>query len=172
MDHIIERTDWGWMGAAVDNGVVAAVVLPCSSFQSVIEELEGKTGTVGIGTKPDAQSERIMALLLSYLKGEERKLAIPYSVPGWATPFQRRVWEAVSHIPFGQTRSYGWVAIQAGSPKGARAVGQAMRRNPVPLIVPCHRVIASDGSLGGFTGGLAMKKRLLENEDFDFKALR
>ncbi|MFW6125948.1 MAG: methylated-DNA--[protein]-cysteine S-methyltransferase [Chloroflexota bacterium] len=82
----------------------------------------------------------------------------------WATPFLRAVWEATRHIPYGETRSYGWVARWIGRPRAVRAVGQALARNPLPIIVPCHRVVASDGSPGGFTGGLELKKRLLALE--------
>jgi len=74
------------------------------------------------------------------------------------------VWQATRLIPYGETRSYLWVAVQIGKPGAARAVGQALGRNPLPVIVPCHRVIAADGGLGGFTGGLEMKRRLLELE--------
>lgn len=80
------------------------------------------------------------------------------------SPFLVACLLAARRIPHGQVRSYGWLAAAAGSPKAARAAGQAMARNPAPIIIPCHRVIASDGSLGGFGGGLAMKRRLLELE--------
>jgi methylated-DNA-[protein]-cysteine S-methyltransferase len=80
------------------------------------------------------------------------------------TPFQRKVWRALQSIPRGQTRSYAWIARKIGNPGAARAVGTACGANPVPILVPCHRAIASDGSLGGFGGGLAMKKRLLRLE--------
>jgi len=82
-----------------------------------------------------------------------------------APAFFRRAWAACQAIPAGQTRTYTWLAAEAGSPRAARAAGQAMARNPVPLVVPCHRVIASDGSLGGFGGpGPTLKARLLELE--------
>lgn len=86
------------------------------------------------------------------------------------TPFQRRVYEVVLKIPPGQTRSYKWVARQVGRPGAARAVGQALKRNPLSFRpekmsgIPCHRVIASDGSLCGFSSGLKLKRRLLEME--------
>ncbi|MBI4787571.1 MAG: MGMT family protein [Chloroflexi bacterium] len=79
-------------------------------------------------------------------------------------PFQRAVLIAISKIPFGETRSYGWVAREIGQPNAARAVGQALHTNPIPIIIPCHRVIASDGSLGGYGGGLPMKAKLLQLE--------
>jgi methylated-DNA-[protein]-cysteine S-methyltransferase len=84
-----------------------------------------------------------------------------------ATPFLVAVWEATRRIPPGQTRSYSWVARQVSRPSAARAVGQAMRRNPVPIVVPCHRVVAAGGGLGGFSGGLWLKRRLLEVEAFN-----
>ena len=81
-----------------------------------------------------------------------------------ATAFQREVWEAARQIPYGETRSYGWIARKIDKPSAARAVGQALGKNPLPIIIPCHRVLKSDGSLGGFGGGLEMKKRLLKLE--------
>ena len=80
------------------------------------------------------------------------------------TPFQRKVWRTLCTIPRGQTRSYAWVAKKVGKPGAARAVGAACGANPVAIVVPCHRVIASDGSLGGFGGGLPLKRRLLKLE--------
>lgn len=95
-------------------------------------------------------------------------LSAPRGIPpkAWkrATEFQRRVYRAVCRIPAGQTRSYRWVAERIGRPAAARAVGQALHRNPFAPVVPCHRVIRSDGSLGGFAGGQAKKRRLLEAE--------
>jgi len=82
------------------------------------------------------------------------------------TDFQRAVLEAARAIPYGEVRSYSWLAQQLGKPKGARAVGQALARNPVPIVVPCHRVIGGDGGLTGFSASLGMKRRLLELEGF------
>ena len=80
------------------------------------------------------------------------------------TPFQKRVWRLLLKIPYGKTRSYGDLAADLGIPKGPRAVGQANGRNPVSLLIPCHRVIASDGGLGGYSGGIENKRFLLEWE--------
>jgi O-6-methylguanine DNA methyltransferase len=80
------------------------------------------------------------------------------------TSFQKAVYAATLEIPLGETRSYAWVARRIGAPKSSRAVGNALNKNPYAPFVPCHRVIASDGSLGGFRGGLAKKSRLLEQE--------
>lgn len=103
--------------------------------------------------------------LLRYLDGE--RVAFDDSLDLSAlTTFQRAVLEAARSIPYGEVRSYGWLAGRVGNPQAARAVGQALARNPVPIVVPCHRVIGGDGGLTGFSGGLGMKRRLLEIEGF------
>lgn len=81
------------------------------------------------------------------------------------THFQRRVWRAIAAIPWGETRSYAWLARAAGRPRAVRAAANACGANPIPIVIPCHRVIASDGRLGGFSSGLAMKRRLLALEN-------
>ena len=83
------------------------------------------------------------------------------------TDFQRRVYRAVSTIPDGEVRSYKWVAKRMNNPNAYRAVGNALNRNPYPKIIPCHRVVKSDGSIGGYSGGAALKRRLLESEGVD-----
>ena len=102
----------------------------------------------------------LMERFKSYLSGHQLTFPDKLDFSG-ATPFQREVWQATRLIPCGETRSYRWVADQIGNPKAVRAVGQALGSNPLPIIVPCHRVVASDGKLGGFSGGLEMKKLLL-----------
>jgi methylated-DNA-[protein]-cysteine S-methyltransferase len=79
----------------------------------------------------------------------------------FGTDFQKSVWRILRRIPCGETRTYKWIAGKIGKPRSARAIGQACRANPVPLLLPCHRVIASDGSLAGFSGGIDLKKMLL-----------
>jgi methylated-DNA-[protein]-cysteine S-methyltransferase len=98
-----------------------------------------------------------------YFAGRQRKFSVPLDLTGWS-PFARRVWRVTARIPFGQTRSYAWVADRVGGPNFARAVGGALGSNPIPIIVPCHRVIGARGTLGGFTGGLWLKRWLLEFE--------
>lgn len=80
------------------------------------------------------------------------------------TDFEIKVWTAIMEIPFGETRTYKWVAERAGSPAATRAVGRALSKNPVPIVIPCHRVIESDGSIGGYSSGVDKKRRLLEME--------
>ena len=81
------------------------------------------------------------------------------------TSFQKKVLEVVKTIPYGEARTYKWVAKKMGNPKAVRAVGQALKRNPYPVIIPCHRVIRSDGKLGGYSKGTQKKKKLLEEEE-------
>lgn len=100
-----------------------------------------------------------------YFAGERNNFALPLDMAG--TAFQRKVWDALLTIPFGETRSYRQIAEQIGSPTAVRAVGAANGRNPVSIVVPCHRVIGSNGSLTGFAGGLDVKSRLLTLEGAD-----
>ena len=100
--------------------------------------------------------------LEEYLAGRRKKFTVPLDLRG--TAFQKKVWKALITIPCGATRSYAEIARQAGNPRAARAVGMANHDNPIAIIVPCHRVIASDGSLGGYGGGLEMKASLLRLE--------
>ena len=100
-----------------------------------------------------------------YFAGERNTFALPLDMAG--TSFQRKVWDALLTIPFGETRSYRQIAEQIGSPSAVRAVGAANGRNPLSIVVPCHRVIGSNGSLTGFAGGLDVKSRLLTLEGAD-----
>jgi len=100
--------------------------------------------------------------LNEYFGGSRTAFDLPLDASG--TPFQRRVWDALMSIPFGETRSYAEIARQIGSPSAVRAVGAANGRNPLSIVTPCHRVIASSGALTGFAGGLDVKARLLRLE--------
>jgi methylated-DNA-[protein]-cysteine S-methyltransferase len=80
------------------------------------------------------------------------------------TEFEKAVWQALREIPYGETRTYKWLAEEIGKPNASRAVGQALSHNPIPVIIPCHRIIESDGSLGGYSGGVDIKRRLLDIE--------
>lgn len=100
--------------------------------------------------------------LTEYFAGRRRTFALPLSVTG--TEFERRVWEALSGVAYGATVTYGQLARSIGKPGAARAVGAALGRNPLAVVVPCHRVVAAGGGLGGFAGGLARKRALLDGE--------
>lgn len=105
---------------------------------------------------------RAAAQVREYLAGERKTFTVPLKAEG--TPFQKTVWEALRRIPYGRTRSYGEIAEEIGNPKGARAVGMACNRNPILLLIPCHRVIGSTGKLVGFGCGLPVKEKLLSLE--------
>jgi methylated-DNA-[protein]-cysteine S-methyltransferase len=100
--------------------------------------------------------------LQEYFSGSRREFDLPLNPHG--TEFQQRVWRELTKIPFGETRSYGQLAKRIGNPNGSRAVGLANGRNPIAIIVPCHRVIGADGSLTGFGGGIERKEWLLNHE--------
>lgn len=103
-----------------------------------------------------------LSQLNEYLQGIRKNFDLPLKLEG--TPFQRQVWAALSHIPYGETRSYKNIAESIQNPKAVRAVGMANNRNPIFIIIPCHRVIGANGSLVGYGGGLELKARLLELE--------
>jgi methylated-DNA-[protein]-cysteine S-methyltransferase len=105
----------------------------------------------------------VIRQLQAYFRGELKEFDVPLAMEG--TEFQLRVWNALREIPYGETVSYAQLAGRIGNPKAVRAVGLANGSNPIPIIVPCHRVIGSDGSLTGFGGGLSTKKKLLELEN-------
>ena len=102
------------------------------------------------------------AQLNAYLAGRLKVFDLPLETGG--TPFQREVWSALCRVPYGKTASYAEIARAIGRPKAARAVGMANHANPIAIIIPCHRIIASGGGLGGYGGGLALKRRLLALE--------
>jgi O-6-methylguanine DNA methyltransferase len=109
-----------------------------------------------------APNREAIRQVLAYLEGKRTEFELALDLRG--TPFQRGVWEALLRIPYGETRSYAEIARAVGAPRAVRAVGSANGANPVPLVVPCHRVIASGGRLGGYGGGPDLKRRLLAME--------
>jgi len=111
-----------------------------------------------------------IAQLDAYFAGRLHRFDLALAPEG--TPFQREVWSALTTIPYGETVSYGELARHLGRPVASRAVGAANGRNPIPIIIPCHRVVGADGSLTGFGGGLAIKRRLLELEIGNRQALQ
>jgi len=118
-------------------------------------------GALGFVRDSDAVAP-VRSQLEEYACGKRREFDLPLAPEG--TPFQHRVWELLKQIPYGETRSYGDLAEALGSPKASRAVGRANGTNPISIIVPCHRVIGSTGTLTGYGGGLPMKQKLLELE--------
>jgi methylated-DNA-[protein]-cysteine S-methyltransferase len=115
-----------------------------------------------LGERSDEGFEEVVAQLGEYFAGERTAFDLPLRPLG--SPFELAVWEQLTRIPYGETRSYGHVARAVGEPGGAQAVGAANGRNPLAIVVPCHRVIGADGSLIGFGGGLPRKRFLLDLE--------
>ena len=152
------KAPWGWIEiAAGEEGLTSIDLSPSNrrAFPRQGQALEN--GTVA-ALLAEAQTQ-----LLDYLDGRRREFSLPVDLSA-GTPFQRKVWKAIRRIPYGRVRSYQWVATKVGGKQYARAVGMALGANPVPIVVPCHRIIAHDGSLGGFGCGLPMKRRLLKVE--------
>ena len=154
------ETATGWVGIVDSPKGIMRITTGQASSRDALNALGAKAN--GAAYSPN-EFQDITERFQKYFRGE------PVSFPDEidlsdATPFQRRIWQAARTIPYGETRSYGWVARQAGNPKAARAVGQAMNRNPLSILMPCHRVVASDGGIGGFGGGIEMKQRLLRME--------
>jgi len=108
--------------------------------------------------------------ITAYFEGKVSRFSSPVHLRG--SPFDMKVWEALQRIPLGETRSYQEIAQEVGNPRGCRAVGGANRRNPVPLLIPCHRVINKDGGLGGFSSGTKIKEWLLRFEHSVIRNLR
>jgi len=116
-----------------------------------------------IALKKGGASSSFIKELSSYFKGSNTGFTQQIRFLA-GTDFEKKVWLSLRDIPYGETRTYKWIAEKSGSPSATRAVGQALSKNPVPIILPCHRVIESDGSIGGYSSGINIKIRLLELE--------
>ena len=160
----IFRTQLGWMALLASDIGIRRAVLPQDSRDECVELVASEFGDAALD--PDRFVE-VRARLDAYSGGEDvafDDVALDLSD---APDFHRRAWEACRAIPRGETRTYKWLARMAGSPRASRAAGQTMARNRVPIIIPCHRVVGSDGSLRGFGSGqtrIDLKRRLLEME--------
>lgn len=161
VNHLSLKTRIGdiWLGSTprglfrVNFGSVDAIAL-----EGFFRDREGITFTKGGKIVEQAGRE-----LLHYLEGKQRRFTVRIDLTA-ATPFSRRVWGVTRKIPYGQVRTYAWVAERLGDPNCARAVGGALGKNPIPVFIPCHRVVGSHGWLGGFSAGLSIKRWLLAME--------
>lgn len=148
------KTTIGYIWLSADNSGLTSV-----SFQPIVEGEQANQEILLLGKKQ----------LLEYFRGERQSFDVPLSI-NRGTIFQRKVWRALQAIPFGEIRSYKEVAIAVGSPKAVRAIGQANRINPLPIVIPCHRVIGQNGQLTGYMGnaeeGIARKRQLLVLEGY------
>lgn len=151
------HTSAGWMGVLASSDGLLELILPQNKESEVRRLLRGRL------EKADHTPERFNDLvrrLDAYFSGQKTDFPDKLDLAG-ATPFQKEVWQATADIPYGQTRSYAQTAEKIGKPRAFRAVGNALGKNPLPIIIPCHRVVAIDGGLGGYSGGLEMKRMLL-----------
>ena len=156
----LTETRMGWAGVSLnDRGITRATL-----FHHSREAAEGELRAFGAVRGDHPRAADAVERLQQYAAGEGNLLAdFPVDLPP-ATELQQRTWLALRDIPYGETRSYGWLAKSMGVPGRARAIGAMMGQNPIPLWLPCHRVVAADGTLHGFGGGLNMKRELLELE--------
>ena len=153
MEFLLFDTALGSMALGLEEGAVTRLWLPGRPTPRMASR---ETALLGRGREE----------LLEYLAGERRSFDLPLAPRG--TPFQLRVWRALGDIPWGQTRTYRDIALAVDCPRGFRAVGMANHHNPIPIFIPCHRVVGADGSLTGYAGGLELKKALLGLEGLDF----
>ena len=154
------NTDIGWVGILASAKGLLSTTLPQRSAQEACQLFgDGINQATWSPHLFDGLAERLKV----YFSGRKETFPDKLDLSG-ASLFQRKVWEITRLIPYGETRSYLWIAKQIKKPMVVRAVGQALSKNPLPVIVPCHRVIASDGRLGGFSGGIEMKRSLLRLE--------
>jgi methylated-DNA-[protein]-cysteine S-methyltransferase len=158
--YTVSNIGVGWVGVLASNSGLLEVTLPQSTAREAERQLSG--GVRGAIRSDDFFAD-LMERLRDYFAGRRVEFndELDFSA---ATAFQLGVWRLTRLIPYGETRSYGWLAEQLGKAGAGRAVGQAMARNPLPIIVPCHRVVTSDGKLGGYSEGLAKKRYLLQLE--------
>lgn len=160
LSYAFFQTELGWVGIVGSKEGLRRLVWHQPTPEAVLAVLF----PVLSGAREDRHSfGDLPQRLQRYFKGQ--KVHFPDKLDlRYASPFQRAVLELVQTIPYGQTRSYAWVAGESRQPKAFRAVGRVLAQNPLPIIVPCHRVLGSDGSLVGFSGGLELKKYLLDME--------
>jgi methylated-DNA-[protein]-cysteine S-methyltransferase len=146
--------------AVNEDGALIRLHFVESDYGPVMEEDLEADGYVVVAD--ETRTAGIRKELAEYVSGRRKTFDVPLAFAG--SEWQKAVWVELTRIPFGETRSYGEIADSLGMPGAARAVGRANASNVLPVVVPCHRVIAADGTLGGFNGGLHLKERLLEHE--------
>ena len=159
MEYTVFNTNMGWVAIVGSGRGLVSISLPHNSARDALDSLDKAIEYTTSSDRFNDLTKRLKAYFSGY------KVSFPDKLDfSAANQFQRIVWQTTRLIPYGETRSYGWLAENIGKPKATRAVGQALGKNRLPIIIPCHRVIGSDGSLSGFSGGLEMKKRLLHLE--------
>lgn len=162
IDYNVWESPVGNILVAASDGTVIRIILPAENKENPVNIL--KKEFYGIPcTANTLKLKSIMKELDEYFQ-KRRKIFTTKLTFLTGTPFQQSVWKALSHVPYGEIRTYGDIAVKVGRPKAFRAVGGANHANPIPILIPCHRVIGANGSLVGFGGGLEMKAKLLQLE--------
>ena len=162
LKYNVFKIEPGWLGICATKKGISLLVLPRSTKEEVMELVQKNAEGAQIEESPQ-DFDDIKKDIENYFAG--RKVEFDYTIDlSCYTPFQSAVFTATRAIPYGETRSYRWVAKRIGNPKGFRAVGQALKINSIPLLVPCHRVIEYNGKIGGFSLGIKWKERLLQLE--------
>lgn len=164
IDYVLQETGLGWMILAKTPHGICFLFIDDDPQQS-LNQLKLKFPKANYQEKPESFSEEL-AVVLAYLESPKQACNLPLDIQG--TPFQKAVWQVLREIPVGQTMSYKEVAERLNKPKAVRAVGSACGANPIAVLIPCHRVLTSDGKLGGFSMGLKRKKVLLKREGVEF----
>lgn len=161
LNLVLFDTCLGWMGIISSSAGLKKIIMPRKSKEEVLLRVNVSCNL--IEEEASAIFNDLPQRLKRFLNGELVDFSDKLSLDG-ATAFQKIVWKIAQSISYGETRSYAWVARQMGNAKAARAVGQALGKNPLPIVIPCHRIISTNGSLGGFSAGLELKKYLLRLE--------
>jgi methylated-DNA-[protein]-cysteine S-methyltransferase len=164
LDYAYFESPFGWVGLARSDQGISRIVFGATTRETAINRLFEANGCRGEDCTPvDSRFSDAVVQLTRYFEGEPVDFCLPLDLQA-GTAFQQTAWRAARSIPYGEVRSYGWLAREIGRPGAARAVGGAMGANPLLIIVPCHRVLCSDGGPGGYSGGLEWKSRLLSLE--------
>ena len=159
---VIFLTPWGWMGISETQKGVDAIVLP-KPTRAAVESVFRSSRKRPINFRTTWRLQAARTQVSEYLSRTRQCFDLPVDL-SQGTSFQRLVWGILTRIPYGKLRSYQWIATRVGGRQYARAVGNALGANPVPIVIPCHRIVAHDGALGGFSGGLSVKRKLLTLE--------
>ena len=159
MNYTCFKSPFGWVGVAKSPRGISRVVFGKSDEAEVEDSLLSGTKA----TKSKEGLSETVNLLQRYFSGDPVEFDLNLDLQA-GTEFQQSVWRATCRIPYGEFRSYGWIAREIGKPLATRAVGSAEGANPLPIIIPCHRVVRSDGKLGGYSAGLHWKPKLLDQE--------
>jgi len=162
--YAIFKTSLGWCGIIYGRHGLTKIYLPGMKKEKLKKNIHSYNKSI---VEHTGRIKVLVRNICSYFKGKNVRLNLLVDMKTM-TEFEKKVYKQAMKIPFGKVKSYKWIAEKAGVPNGARAVGNALSKNPVPLIIPCHRVIKSDGKLGGFSapGGILIKRKMLSIEGY------